>query len=578
MKWTLDDSRRVYGVAKEDLHFLDIDAQGNLCITLRNQSISFGKLIQQIGNQAKNHGYSEVPSFILHVPELIDSQIKKMEDIFQRILAEYRYKGKYRFAYPLKVNPHKSVINKILSEKPEFGFEVGTKSELVFLLKELQKAKHRLIICNGVKNSQYTKIICQALEDGFNLLISLDSQKDAETILEQAPRQQLRLALRIKPYVSIISHWSTSVGRNSKFGLGIHELLQVIELIKRHNAENLVVALHAHPGSQVSNNTYSFVEFIAQVYARLHDFGFKNLNILDLGGGLPINYDGYLAPGTLQANVMATIVALAKILEKNYPHPEIIIESGRVLTALHTLLVIQVLNVRSIFPTPDSTIDKYREQYLKLGLELKESKDARTIFHKWKHWLGRNPTLDQLIDLNRYEQLTGLLKKHLRQEFVLLDNYEKHMRDPIAKELLSPEYVIQGSFSVFNGAIDHILVDQYFPILPISNLHKQPDTLARLVDLTGDSDGEISNYRPPLNETHLFTKDGFPLTTTHRQLMTGFPIGDLNALINSYLVIALVGAYQENIKMQSSLINDLPRAILTLTPKGQWQTTWINTT
>jgi arginine decarboxylase len=569
VKWTRDESRLVYGVGKEDLHFLDIDKQGNLCIILDNKQITLQDVIRLVGNEVRDRGYPRVPSFTLRIPQLIDLQIKKVSQIYRSVMAEHEYEGSYRVVYPLKVNPMKAVIHQVLNHDPNYGLEVGTKSELFIVLKELQDKKNRLIMCNGVKDAEYIEIVRQALEEDYHLWISVESPKEAQIALDMLPRDTMQLALRIKPYVSIISHWGASAGRHSKFGLAIEDLFQTLQLLQRAKAKDRVVAIHAHPGSQVLGNIYAFAEYVTHVYTYLHDSGFTNLNVINVGGGLPINYDGQLAPGTIHADATAIIVALIKILGSKYPHPDIMTESGRVITALYALLIVRAFELRRIFPKTN------KQPTLQLLAEAKKAQDAHTILQVWQYWLKQATRYQDLLEIRDYERLTGYLKSQLRQLFVNLNNYEDYLGTPIAQDLLRPEYIIQGNFSVFNGACDHVLVGQYFPVLPITNLHTQPITLVRLVDITCDSDGEISNYTPPISDQQLFTQDGFPLTTTQKHTMDGFPIGDLSSVDDDYLAIALVGAYQDVIEMDHNLVGDLPDVELTLSPKRQWKIKWL---
>jgi arginine decarboxylase len=572
VKWTLDDSQLVYGIGKEDLHFLSIDDNGKLCIQLNNHHITLQEVIHQVGATVRDKGYTRIPSLTLRIPQLIDSQIQKVSQIFQSIISEFEYQGKYRALYPLKVNPLKSVIHQILNHDPEHGLEACTKQEFLIALKELQNKKERLLMCNGMKDTEYLEIVRQALDKGYNIWISVESPKEAQNALRLLPRKKLQLVLRLKPYISIISHWGASTGRHSKFGLNIDDLFQTIHLLQQAKAEKSVVAIHAHPGSQVLGNIYEFTEYLAQAYIYLREIGMTNLKAINIGGGLPINYDGHLTPGIIHATVTAIIVALSKTLGKNYPHPEIISESGRAITALSALLLVRTTEVRRIFPEAPN------KPKVPILTEVKNAQKAQAILDAWRDWLKQKSTRQELKDIHEYERETGYVKIHLRQLFVQCQDYEQYLNEPLAKDLLRPEFIIQGNFSVFNGACDHVLVDQYFPILPTTNLHTQPATLVRLVDITCDSDGEISNYIPHYNHKRLFTKDGFPLTTTQKHLLGGFPIGDLNSINDNYLAIALTGAYQNIIEMNPKLVGELPDIQLTLSRKGQWQITWLGVT
>jgi arginine decarboxylase len=428
-------------------------------------------------------------------------------------------------------------------------------------------------MCNGVKDEEYIEIVRQALEDGHKVWISIESVKEARIALERIPKDKLELAFRVKPYTSIISHWGASAGRHSKFGLAIHDILELVEVLKKAKAESTVVAIHGHPGSQVLGNIFSFGEYMARVYTHLRDLGLTQLTVVNMGGGLPINYDNHLDPDVTESYILALVKALKDTIADKHPHPDIMTEGGRCLTALYALLVIRTFDLRHIFPDPLPGEAEQAGQIISNLLE--DTADPLAVLAAWRSWQKTRVLYKELPDLLEYERLSGTIKQQLRQKFVHSPNYEAYTKEDVAKDLLRAEHILLGNFSVFNGACDHVLVGQYFPIIPISHLHKQPETIIRLTDITCDSDGEISTYHPPISAKPLTTKDGFPLTTTQKQTWKGFPIGDLSKAPDSYLVIGLVGAYQDIIEMDHNLIGDLPDVGLNLLEDGTWDVQWL---
>lgn len=573
MKWTLDDSRLVYGVARNDLHFLDITRKGELCVTLEGASITLKEIIRRVGAKIREQGYTRAPSFTLRIPQLLTTQVDKISGIFQKTIKEQKYGGKFRAVYPMKVNPRFPAVQSIISSSKDYGLEVGTKSELYIVLKMLGEDKGRLIMCNGVKDEEYIEIVRQALEQDHKVWISIESVKEAKIALERIPRDKLKLAFRVKPYTSIISHWGHSSGRHSKFGLAIHDIAELIKVLKEAKAESTVVAIHGHPGSQVLGNIYSFGEFMARVYIHLRNQGLDKLKVVNMGGGLPINYDNHLAPDVTESYILALIKALKDTIADKHPHPDIMTEGGRCLTALYALLVIRTFDLRHIFPDPLTGEAEQAEKIITNLLE--ETEDPLAVLAAWRSWQKTGVLYKELPDLLEYERLSGTIKQQLRRKFVKSPNYEAYTGESVAKDLMRAEHILLGNFSVFNGACDHVLVGQYFPIIPTSHLHKQPETLVRLTDITCDSDGEISTYHPPISAKPLTTKDGFPLATTQKQTWKGFPIGNLDSAPDSYLVIGLVGAYQDIIEMDHNLIGDLPDVGLALLDDGTWDVQWL---
>ncbi|NHJ31878.1 MAG: hypothetical protein FK732_03355, partial [Asgard group archaeon] len=198
----------------------------------------------------------------------------------------------------------------------------------------------------------------------------------------------------------------------------------------------------------------------------------------------------------------------------------------------------------------------------------KEVSSARDVLKKWSSWERRKPPLDYLDGFNDYEYIALELKRELRKRFFEFDDFEKHLDKLETKSLLKPEYTVQGNFSVFNSIGDLVLVKQYFPVIPISNLNVQPKTIVRLFDITCDSDGEVAIYHPPISDKKLFTEDDFLLTFIKPQKLGGFPVGNLKELKDGYLIIPLAGAYQDIVEFDHNLLGDLPDVLVAL--DGEW--------
>ena len=88
--WSVDDSRLVYGVHRNDLHFLDITEDGELCLQLRDKTITFNEVIKRIKEMnGDTPGYSS--SFTLRMPQLVTYQVKKLKAAFNRAIDELEY-------------------------------------------------------------------------------------------------------------------------------------------------------------------------------------------------------------------------------------------------------------------------------------------------------------------------------------------------------------------------------------------------------------------------------------------------------------------------------------------------------
>ena len=93
------------------------------------------------------------------------------------------------------------------------------------------------------------------------------------------------------------------------------------------------------------------VQESARLYAKLHKMGFP-IQYIDVGGGLGIDYDGSQTDFessvnyTLQEYANDVVYHIQNICdEADVPHPTIISESGRAISAYHSVLVFNVLGV-----------------------------------------------------------------------------------------------------------------------------------------------------------------------------------------------------------------------------------------
>ncbi len=580
--WSLDKSRRVYGVNRNDLHFLDISEDGDLFLRLRNKSITFKDIIERIKDMnSDSPGYAS--SFTLRVPQLVTYQVKKLKAAFQSVIEELDYGGKFIGIYPVKVNQRKDCVTAVLRSDSDYGLEAGTKAELLLIKKVIESEKHRPIVCNGAKDPKYLQLIKDCMEEGYNIAISVESVHESRLISKKFRPEQTHLILRIKPYLSVEGHWSHSTGRDSKFGLSIHDLYDVVELLKETGFVNSVETILAHAGSQITeiDSFERFGRLLAKLYAELRDMGLSNLVNIDFGGGLAIDYTSSETSDFMlryaQLLVSGVKTQLSEISNK-HPPPNIMIESGRGITALSTMIVVEALEVRSIFPprsenaifeTIEDDERKTLERIKKVST-LKEIREIWNTFHE--KYSGLN--LSGMKFILEQEMVTGILEDAVRARLVEL-RLKSYDIEGLVRSFWRPEHIVIGNFSVFNSIADHVLVKQHFPVIPIQDLNVRPQTTVRLVDITCDSDGEIAQFYRPRTDIIWFAKDNRLLTSLEGKMGEGIPVGSLENIPGSCFVLTLAGAYQDAIEMDHNLLGDLPDVELYLQDDGKWVLSWV---
>jgi arginine decarboxylase len=578
-EWTIGQSKLVYGLDRNDLHFLDITEEGELCIRMGEETITFSEIVRRIKSDAGDSiGYTS--SFTLRLPQLIISQVKRLKTAFDSAIKQLNYEGQFSAVYPVKVNQRRDFVLPVLAADPEYGLEVGTKSELVLVYKVIQNEKHRRIVCNGAKDPEYLDMIQKCIDNGYTMSMSVESLHEARLIVERFNPKMTDLVLRLKPYLTLEGHWSHSTGRDSKFGMSIHDIFDVIDLFKETGFLTSISTILGHAGSQIIDveSFRGFAQFMTRVFLELRDRGLSGLKMIDFGGGLPIDYTSAHRSNLMELYALSLVQGIKDVLEESQSQgisPHLLIESGRGITALGSLVLVRALELRSVFPPRQKYESKAKERIEREWLDrIAKSSSVEELTGLWNEFHKElTETSDTLRGILESEMLVGVLEAAVREK---LKKHELNQLKScsVSRSVWYPEHIAIGNFSVFNSVGDYVLVHQHFPIVPIRDLHVRPETTIRLVDITCDSDGEISQFHRKAAEELLFTMDNRALTLPEEGMEEGIPVGVLENVQGSYFVLALTGAYQDVIEMDHNLLGDLPDVELRLTEDAQWQVRW----
>jgi diaminopimelate decarboxylase len=152
--------------------------------------------------------------------------------------------------------------------------------------------------------------------------------------------QTAPVSLRVNPDIDPRSHPYISTGlRDNKFGIAMAGVVELAERMRDQPGARLV-GLQCHIGSQITDLSPlgEAARALAALSRRLLDAGHA-LEILDLGGGLGVPYDGG-APVSPQALAELVVPAVAGLPLK------LILEPGRSLVAAAGVLLTRVLYVK----------------------------------------------------------------------------------------------------------------------------------------------------------------------------------------------------------------------------------------
>jgi len=559
-KWRVEDSLELYNVPGWGINYFSINEKGHATVQPRKSSgcsVDLKELVDELSLRDVS-----MP-ILVRFPDILDDRIEKLSACFDKASQEYEYTGKYYCVYPIKVNQQRPVVEELVRHGKKFniGLEAGSKPELHAVLAVMDNP-NALIICNGYKDEEYIELALLAQKMGKRIYLVVEKLAELRLINAVAKRVDVRpnVGIRIKLTASGSGKWEDSGGDKSKFGLNASELVEAVAYAEQENMLDCVRLIHFHLGSQITNirKIKSGLREVSQFYVQLMNKG-CNIDFVDIGGGLGVDYDGSRTLMTSSINyaiqeyandAVATIVDAAD--KHNLPHPHIITESGRALTAHHSVLLFDVLETTSVpeWNAADELIETEHEIVTEMH-EILANASLRTMIEAWHDAQAlREEALDRfslgLLDLEtraKTEKLYWSIARKVAELSADLKNSPEELRQ--LPRLLADKYFC--NFSLFQSLPDSWAIDQLFPIIPIHRLNERPTRLGTLQDITCDSDGKIDQ----------FIGTGDP----RRSL----PLHPLDHGQPYYLGVFLVGAYQEILGDLHNLFGDTNAVHVTCT-------------
>ncbi|WP_298611681.1 biosynthetic arginine decarboxylase [uncultured Odoribacter sp.] len=550
-KWSIEDSAELYNINGWGLNYFSINEKGHVAVTPKadGPSIDLKELMEEL--QVRD---VEAP-MLLRFPDILDNRIEKISNCFEFAAREYGYTAKNFIIYPIKVNQMRPVVEEIVSHGNKFniGLEAGSKPELHAVL-SIDIDDDAMIICNGYKDESYIELALLAQKMGKRIFLVVEKLMELRNIAKLAKKMNIRpnIGIRIKLASSGSGKWEESGGDVSKFGVNSSELLEALDILDKYKMRDCLQLIHFHIGSQVTNirRIKTALKEASQFYVQLQNMGYE-INFVDIGGGLGVDYDGTRSSTSgnsmnysIQEYVNDAVSSIVDACEKNnLRQPNIITESGRSLTAHHSVLVFEAL-ASTHLPAFDENeeISKDAHELVKELYELWENLNQPRLLETWHDAVQcREDALGLfnlgLIDLKTRAQVERLFWSVARDVYQMAEA-TKHAPDELKKisKMLPDKYFC--NFSLFQSLPDSWAIDQIFPIMPISRLNEQPTKSATIQDITCDSDGKIDNF------------------ISTRNFSYHLPAHELNDKEPYYFGVFLVGAYQEILGDLHNLFGD----------------------
>ena len=492
-KWKIEDSAELYNINGWGLNYFSINEKGHVavCPKANGPSIDLEELMEELQTE------DVAAPVLLRFPDILNNRIEKISSCFEVAAQEYGFTAKNYIIYPIKVNQMRPVVEEIVSHGNKFniGLEAGSKPELHAVL-SIDIDSDAMIICNGYKDESYIELALLAQKMGRQIFIVVEKMKELKMIAELSQRMNIEpnIGIRIKLASSGSGKWEESGGDVSKFGLNSSELLEALELLEESGLKSCLKLIHFHIGSQVTNirRIKTALREATQFYVQLKQMGF-NIQFFDMGGGLGVDYDGSRSPlsgnsmnYSIQEYVNDAVSSIADVCTKfNMEQPNIIIESGRSLTAHHSVLIIEAL-ASTHLPQCDENeeLQPDAHELVRELYNLWDNLNLPRLIETWHDTVQcREEALELfnlgLIDLRTRAQVERLFWSIARDVFDMAENV-KHAPDELKKisKLLPDKYFC--NFSLFQSLPDSWAIDQIFPVMqPVERATYQVGYIAR---------------------------------------------------------------------------------------------------
>lgn len=544
-EWSAARSAELYRVESWGDPYFFVNQAGHAAVRAFDEdrtTIDLAKVVEEIRQRGV-----ELPTLI-RFQDVLRAQVRRLNEAFVAAIDEAGYGNIYRGVYPIKVNQLHEVVDEVLDAGRAHGtgLECGSKAELIAALPHLIDDQ-TMLICNGVKDRAMLSLMIAAQQLGKNVFPVMEKLSEFGALkgLSWSKGFIPKLGVRIRLSIEGSGRWSESSGLNSKFGLSLPELVRLVDELEAGGLTGKLELLHCHPGSQVSDigTLKQAVKEAARVYAELVERGI-GLKYLDVGGGLGVNYDeGHVRDDaginySMQEYANAVVFTVKEVCDaRGVPPPVLITESGRAITAHHSVLVVPVLTSQSReqlpsdYPLDDDAHDIVRA-LLKIldGLpKLETGGEVLEAFHDAKECHGEASTLFTLGYCSLEQRALAdtvywTLCERLLEKLRAANPPEPPEMQEL-EALLTDQYLCD--FSVFQSILDHWAIGQPFPIMPINRLDECPTRRAVLIDLTCDSDGKVTHY-----------------ISSHPD-RSFLPLHELSSGTPYYLGFFLMGAYED---------------------------------
>ncbi|MFS7889373.1 putative arginine decarboxylase, Arginine 2-monooxygenase [Helianthus anomalus] len=506
--WTPPHSSALYKVDGWGAPYFAVNSSGNVTVrphgssTMDHQEIDLLKVVKKATDSKSVGGLDLKLPLIIRFPDVLKNRLECLQTAFNYAVKSLSYTSHYQGVYPVKCNQDRFLVEDIVKfgSSFRFGLEAGSKPELLLAMSCLCKgASESLLICNGFKDAEYISLALIARKLSLNTVIVLEQEEELDSVIDISLKLGVRpvIGVRAKLRTKHSGHFGSTSGEKGKFGLTTTQIVRVVKKLYQCGMLDCFQLLHFHIGSQIPSTALlaDGVGEAAQIYCELVRLG-ANMKVIDIGGGLGIDYDGSKSANSdvsvaygLEEYAMAVVQAVKFVCDRNsVKHPVICSESGRALVSHHSVLIFEAVS-SSKYKVP--TMSSFDIQHFIEQLP----EDAHSDYNNLSESAIRG---DYEACLAYADQLKQRCVEKFKDGSLDIEQLAATdgLCDLVAKEIgvSNPVSTYHVNLSVFTSIPDFWGIEQVFPILPIHRLDERPTKRGILSDLTCDSDGKIDKF------------------------------------------------------------------------------------
>ncbi len=563
--WSANDAAALYNVRHWSEGYFAINARGHVVVRPRPDERATEIDLYDLVSDIRASGL-RLP-VLVRFNDILRDRVNRLCGAFEQAMQQTGYGGRYTAVYPIKVNQQRSVVDDIVRARADgVGLEAGSKPELMAVLGLAPAGS--TIVCNGYKDRAYVRLALLGQKLGHRVYVVIERLSELDLVLHESRALGLDPCIGLRVRLSSIGagKWQNTGGEKSKFGLSASRVLEAVERLRAAGRIDALRMLHFHLGSQVANvrDIQRGLREASRFYVDLRRLG-APVDCIDVGGGLGVDYEGTRSRSFCSTNYSVAEYALnvVRVLydvcqEADLPHPDVISESGRALTAHHAVLITQVIDAEPALegdPARPGEDDPLVLHDLWDVLQNPRERPPVECYHDAANWLAEAQVgySQGRLDVAQRAYAEQMYYAVCRRIQPLLDGRVRAHREVLdeLREKLADKYFC--NLSLFQSLPDVWAIDQIFPIVPIHRLDRRPDRRVVIGDITCDSDGRIDQY---------VDRDGIDSTLPAHALVPGEP----------YLLgFFMIGAYQEILGDMHNLFGDPDAVNVVLDDTDGWR-------